>query len=181
MNNSSEVDKRECSILQPLNTNKFVLLSILTFGLYEIWWIYKSWRYFNERQNLGINSAIRTVFSGIYLIPLMNRIKRNSKDLNINVGYSSIFLFTGYLIFEIIGAVSDEFWLVSVFSFLFLLKPYATLQKSLIKDSEENIRTKNRFNTRQKFLIVIGIICWVFFILVFINGNQATEYVTYTI
>ena len=29
-----------------ISLNKFILLSIISFGLYEIWWIYKAWEFF---------------------------------------------------------------------------------------------------------------------------------------
>ncbi len=35
----------------------FMLLHIATFGLYSTWWIYKNWRFFNEKDNLTINPA----------------------------------------------------------------------------------------------------------------------------
>ena len=60
-----EVDKIE---INKLSVNKFIILSIVTIGLYELWWIYKSWRFFQAKEKSDIMPAMRTVFSIFYLI-----------------------------------------------------------------------------------------------------------------
>ena len=37
-----------------INLNKFIFLSIISFGAYEIWWIYKAWRFYQQKEQLDI-------------------------------------------------------------------------------------------------------------------------------
>ena len=42
-----------------ISLNKFVFLSVISFGTYEIWWIYKSWKFFKQKDELDINPIVR--------------------------------------------------------------------------------------------------------------------------
>ncbi|MBI5777965.1 MAG: hypothetical protein HZA49_00725 [Planctomycetes bacterium] len=45
--------------------SRLILLSILSFSLYEFYWIYKNWRYIKEREGLEIKPFWRGFF-GIF-------------------------------------------------------------------------------------------------------------------
>ena len=46
-----------------ISLNKFIFLSIISFGTYEIWWIYKAWRFYQQKEKLDIMPAARAIFS----------------------------------------------------------------------------------------------------------------------
>jgi hypothetical protein len=58
---------------------KFVLVSIFSLGIYEVYWIYKNWCYIKERDNLNILPFWRAVFGVFFIHSLLNRIF-NDKD-----------------------------------------------------------------------------------------------------
>jgi len=35
----------------------FIFLSIITLGLYSVWWIYKAWRFFQQKEMIDIMPA----------------------------------------------------------------------------------------------------------------------------
>ena len=37
-----------------ISENKFIFLSIISSGLYPIWWSYKAWRFYQQKQRLDI-------------------------------------------------------------------------------------------------------------------------------
>ena len=51
-----------------ISLNKFIYLSIISFGVYEIWWIYKAWRFYQQKEKLDIMPVARTIFSIFFLI-----------------------------------------------------------------------------------------------------------------
>ena len=63
--------RSEASDLEPqyvISQSKFVVLSFLTLGLYGVWWMFKSWKFFKEYEKEDIMPAARAIFSIIFLI-----------------------------------------------------------------------------------------------------------------
>ena len=40
-----------------ISLNMFIFLSITTLGLYSVWWIYKAWRFFQQKEMIDIMPA----------------------------------------------------------------------------------------------------------------------------
>ncbi len=36
--------------LKIISVNKFIFLSLISFGLYPIWWMFKAWRFFSNQR-----------------------------------------------------------------------------------------------------------------------------------
>ena len=106
-----------------ISLNKFIILSIISFGLYELWWIYKSWRFFQQKEKSDIMPALRTIFSIFFLIPLFNRIYDFAKEKGYNVNYSSVLLFICFFVGNWMSYLPTPFWIIAVFSFAFLIPP----------------------------------------------------------
>ncbi|MCU4166036.1 hypothetical protein [Carboxylicivirga caseinilyticus] len=165
-----------------ISERKFIILCILTFGLYKIWWIYKSWRFFSYKDKLNVNSATRTLFSFIFLIPLFQRIKKYSSQLQVNIRYSSVVLFILLFIADFLVSISGSLWVISIFSFVFLLKPVNSLNRTILKDSNFEVSEAKKFNYRQIAIMGFGIICWIFLFIGWVQSFQNdSEYATYTI
>ena len=74
MPNSEELDQNQDNEMMYyveeqyiINTEKFVLLCFITMGLYGIWWIYKSWRFFQTKGNDGYYAYCKILLSILYL------------------------------------------------------------------------------------------------------------------
>lgn len=50
-----------------ISINKFMFLCVLTMGLYLIWWMFKAWRFFMQKDKLDIMPAFRTVLYIIFV------------------------------------------------------------------------------------------------------------------
>lgn len=57
-----------------ISVGKFVFLCFITAGLYQLWWSYKAWRFFKQKQDLAITPALRALFGlfffGLYSVEL---------------------------------------------------------------------------------------------------------------
>lgn len=60
---------------------RLIVMSILSCGIYEIYWIYKNWRYLNERDGLGIRPFWRGWFGIFYCHSLLRTIH---EDMELN-------------------------------------------------------------------------------------------------
>ncbi len=142
-----------------ISLNKFIILSIVSFGLYELWWIYKSWRFFQQKDELDIMPALRTILSIFFLIPLFIRIFdfANKKGNNL---YYSVLLFICYLSVNLLSYLPPPFWLISIFSFVFLIPPFKALNVAKQNSTDFTVSEQTSFNGRQITLIIIGILFW---------------------
>ena len=143
-----------------ISLNKFIILSIASFGLYEIWWIYKAWRFFQQKENLDILPAARAIFSIVFLISLFNKILSFAKEKGYVENYSSVGRFIGFFVGNALTRLPDPFGLVSIFSFVFLIPPFEALNYAKENSNDLVVTEQTSFSGRQVGLIVVGIIFW---------------------
>jgi hypothetical protein len=151
--------------MNKINLNKFIILSIMTLGLYEIWWVYKSWRFFQFKEETNILPTIRTIFNIIYLIPLLNKILKFSKSLGYKSNYYSVLLYIGYFLVGFLCYLSVPLLFVSLFKFVFLIPAFDALNYAFDNCPGYKFTEQKSFSGRQYFLIVVGSFFW-FFVLV---------------
>jgi hypothetical protein len=156
---------------QIISVNKFIVLSILSFGLYEIWWIYKSWRFFQQKDKLDILPIVRTIFSIFFLIPLFNKILDFANGKGYNRHFSSVLLFIGYIIVTLLANLPDPFWLISFLSIVFFIPSFNALNFARQNSTNFIVTEQLSYNRRQITIIIIGAIIWVLFLLGMIIGD----------
>lgn len=57
------------------STSKFVALTIVSFGLWQVYWLYRNWRYLRDNGRRGISPFWRSVFDLLWVYDLFNSIK----------------------------------------------------------------------------------------------------------
>jgi hypothetical protein len=161
--NDSESDN---SIINTISVNQYTILAITTFGLYNIWWIYKAWSFFRNKENSDIMAAGRALFSIIFLIPLFQKILKLSKNYEYKPDYSSIILFLGFFITNLLGYLPAPYFLIAIFSFVFLIPPFKALNFAMVHSEGFQVIEQDKFNGRQIFLLIVGGLIW---LLIFIG------------
>ncbi len=99
-------------------TWKFIVLSIVTFGIYELYWFYQNWRFIQERDRSAIRPFWRMVFSPIWCFSLCKDV--NAHGGSISTG-AAIGVAAGYFIISAFARLPDPWWLTGLLSFLPLL------------------------------------------------------------
>lgn len=158
-----------------LSTKRFIILNFITIGWYGWWWTYKSWKFFEKKDNEDLQVQKRLVFGILgYYYSLFVKIKRFSKSVDGTNSFSCaghylflivIDIFLGYFI-----AFSNDdldfvfpLFCTYLFSFLWslgLTKPFQSLNFAIKNSGEYKITVDEGFNNRQKALVVIGCIFW---------------------
>ena len=147
--------------IELLSTQKFILLSILTFGIYQVWWNYKSWKFLKQTYNLDVNPVLRAIFGVLFLYDLFKTINEKAvNDFGYSKKYSSGLLYIIVLFLNLCSRI-DSISLISIFSFIGYILPYQSL--NYIKEHLEvyNAKYINGFNNRQIILIAIGSLLWI--------------------
>ncbi|MGD1046219.1 MAG: hypothetical protein ABR936_13000 [Bacteroidota bacterium] len=65
--------------------SRLILLSILSFGIYEAYWIYKNWWFINKRDKLDIRPFWRGIFGIFFCHSLFRRIHEDKESRSIAI------------------------------------------------------------------------------------------------
>jgi len=99
--------------LEPLflhiSVTKLILMSVASLGLYEAYWIYKNWKYINEREGLGIHPFWRGWFGIFFCHSLLQRIKENEAAGMLIESSFSVQLATGWVILTVLSSFIGPF------------------------------------------------------------------------
>jgi hypothetical protein len=123
----------------PVSPYKFTALSVLTFGLYELFWHWKNWRFIRARDGSNILPWGRALFAPFWYPALLNDLKRTSKEHSI-FRFSVVPLAIAYFVLLYSSGAPDPFWLISLVSFLPLLPAVREINRRNFSSSAEYAR-----------------------------------------
>jgi hypothetical protein len=114
-----------------VSTKKLIIYSVLTFGLYELYWFYKNWQAIAILENRKISPFWRSVFCIFYTHSLFRSITAQAKSKGFVETFSTSGMATWYVILTIFGNITaqieDKIPEVAPYSIIFWLISYATI------------------------------------------------------
>lgn len=140
---------------------KLTVMSICTFGIYELYWFYKNWVLIKERTGQNIMPFWRAFFGPIWAYSCFKHIKNSSNEFNLPESLSIGLLALTYFVLHSLWRLPDPYWLVSIFSFLLLIPANNValkINRSLIPEFTDN----SRFSGWNWFGIVFGGMFFIF-------------------
>ena len=105
----------------PVSLLKLTVMSICTFGIYEVYWFYKNWNLIKQREGTNIAPFWRAVFGYFFCYQCFSRIRAHAESLGLHQSVPAGPLATGWIITSLLWKLPDPYWLVSALSFLFML------------------------------------------------------------
>jgi hypothetical protein len=120
---------------------KFVAMSVVTLGLYDLYWAYQQWTRIKARTGESLSPGGRAFFAHLWGFSLFERVRSDASAEGINAGWSSGALGTVYLIMGALWRLPDPWWVVSMLSFLPLIPVVQTI--SALHDKREPNRDRN--------------------------------------
>jgi Double zinc ribbon len=100
---------------------KLAVMSVCTFGIYELYWFYRNWRRIQERDRSDISPFWRAFFGLIFCYSLFKRVRKDGEDRRLTSPPSMGLLAVFYILTTICWRLPNPFDLISMLSFLFLL------------------------------------------------------------
>lgn len=91
-----------------VSLNKFLILFFATFSLYQIYWFYKNWSFYSKSSGESMWPIMRGLFSIFFAHSLFSLVDEKLKQVNSNYTWPASMLATIYVIFTIVGNVSDR-------------------------------------------------------------------------
>lgn len=149
-----------------ISPKRLALFSILTLGIYEIFWFYKNWEAIKKAENLKISPLGRAIFAVFYCNSLFKKVLESAKSHNYKNSYSPSWLATAYILLLVVGNGSSRVesadvglnlvWLViAISSFI----PLLAVQKAINFNNEKikgSSDLKSWFSGGEVVLVIIG-------------------------
>ncbi|TAG19044.1 MAG: hypothetical protein EAZ32_12710 [Cytophagia bacterium] len=149
----------------------FFALCFLTFGLYAIWWNYRVWRFFKEKEDLNILPAARALFSLFFIYSLLSKInaeavKKGGQKVSYGL-YAAFFIITSLFAY-LVGRVFPDSMVIFFFPYYIFLIP-SVKQLNFYWESEASEIVPRVMSTGAKIALIIGSIFWLLFLAAFIS------------
>ncbi len=99
----------------PLN---LIVLSLATFNLYQIWWLYKNWSHIKASTGLQMWPFWRAFFGPLWFFSLVARIRDRAEAEGLGPTLSPGLLGVLYLALSALIQLPDPWWLLGFLSFI---------------------------------------------------------------
>lgn len=95
----------------PVRVDKFIVLCIVTFGLYEIVWFYRNWKDIKQAEQVNLWAWARAVFAPLFYYAFLKRLGIAG----------AVGLTVAYLFITAAWRLPDPYWMLAILSFLVIL------------------------------------------------------------
>lgn len=151
-----------------ISLKRLAILSVLTLGIYEIYWFYKNWKAIQKVEKQDISPFWRAWFAIFYCHGLFKKILQSAKRHGYNGSYSSGLIATVYIVLLLVGNSLSRaenfgfgFYILSFLIGSSTFIPLLFVQKAI---NFNNSKVVQNYNVGKKFLkgeiisITLGII-----------------------
>lgn len=112
-----------------VSTRTFILMSLCTFGLYELYWCHQNWKRIRIASGEDLSPFWRTVFAPLWGFSLFRRIRTRAEAAEVPILWNSNLLATRYLLFAMARMLPQPWSLTGLFGFLAIIPVQRTAQR----------------------------------------------------
>jgi hypothetical protein len=149
----------------PVSALKFVVMSTVTFGIYEVYWFYKNWKLIKQQKGWSISPFWRAFFGVFFCYSCFKQINETSLAHGLSFSPSPGLFATLWIIFTLTWRLPEPFWLVC-FTAPFFLIPIQNCVNRLNAVVAPNHNTNSKFSGWNIAGIVAG---GIFFLLAIVG------------
>lgn len=139
----------------PVSATKLIVLSLCSFGMYELYWFYKNWKLEMARTGEKLSPFWRTFFAPLFAYSLFKRIKEFGDGSSPPVEYSPGLLAVAFVALNVSWRLPAPFWLVATLAFLPLLPVRAAVAAINLQHAPQS-DTNGEFSGGNILLVVVG-------------------------
>ena len=148
----------------PTSIKKLTIMSLCTFGIYEIFWFYKNWKFLKQKHDFKINPFWRAWFAIFFCHSFFKIVKEYSKQHQLETDYKPGKLTLAYILLYIFHQIPWPASLISMLTFIPLLSAQRVingLNDRLAPGSDIN----DKFSGWNILVIILALIFWLLVIL----------------
>lgn len=147
--------KQSTETFFPVSTLKLVLMSLSTFGLYQIYWLYQNWRIVKYRERRKISPPWRSVLGLFFLYPIFRRVKKQAAVAGFGMLPAGA-LFFGWLLLYLLSYAPDSLLTAISFSSVLLLVPVQRKANSINRLADPSFSKNDTFGKMNWVALLIG-------------------------
>lgn len=136
-----------------LDISKFVILSLCTFGLYDLFWFYRNWRHVQTQLNRSLSPFWRAFFAPLWSFSLFREVREYATVNQQQVGWSAGFLGAIYLFWVPTWRLPDPWWLITLLSFIPLVPVQQTINEVA---TELGVAPDRKYSAKHVAVILLG-------------------------
>ena len=147
--------------------NRLVIMSILTGGIYQTYWMYKNWKYIKERDKLDIKPFWLGFFGIFFIHKLLKSIQDSlTNTTHFTDYYSAETLATSWVVLNVLGWIlsrSNDVFIniiggLSMFRFLFLQPVQDYI--NILNESIEPKPKYHKWSIGHFVCLFLGLLIW---------------------
>ena len=111
---AAKVDAEESApepVFFPVGELKLALMSIVTLGLYEVYWFYKNWKCVQRNSGEKVSAPLRAIFYPVISYPLFKRIRSHAKTSGVEADFPAGALACAVFVMTLLWRLPDPWWL----------------------------------------------------------------------
>ena len=139
----------------PVSPTKLFLLSVCSFGLYELYWFYKNWRLIQVRELLDVNPFLRAFFAFFFCYQVFTRIRDYPTKARANEKLLAGFLTTAWVVTTLTWRLPDPFWMISILAGVFMV-PVQIAAQAINSEIAPDFDQNKRFSAANWIVLGIG-------------------------
>ena len=97
-----------------VGTTKLVLMTIATFGIYDIYWLYKNWSTEQALSRESISPFWRAFFAPLFIYALAARARDRSVSMDMPTTLQPGLIAVAFILLSIATRAPDPFWLIGI-------------------------------------------------------------------
>ena len=113
----------------PVSAGKFVAMSVLTFGIYDLYWSYRNWHRIKARSREDLSPFWRAFFAPLFAFALFERVHEAADRKKLGVGWSAGLLGVLYFLLHALWRLPDPWWTISLLGFAPVLPVVRTIEE----------------------------------------------------
>jgi hypothetical protein len=134
---------------------KFLVLSVTTLSLYELYWFYKNWQLIRERERTDVSPAARAIFAFFFCYQVFRRIRAYPAQGARNESLAAGALASGWIVTTLLWKLPDPYWLVCFGAVLFML-PVQLAAERVNNAVAPSSKPNDRFSVIDWVIVAVG-------------------------
>jgi hypothetical protein len=143
----------------PVGILKFLVMSVVTFGIYQVKWIYLNWRYERDRTGDSLSPFWRTCFAPLFLHSLFHRVRRAAGQVGVPARWSVGLLTLATIALWASVLVGAPWGLLSLFGFVPSIPVQQTVNGINSRVAPESPRN-TRLSVLNLVMVLIGLLLY---------------------
>lgn len=142
----------------------FIILSVFSFGWYQLYWIYKNWHFIKDRLNIKISPAKRTFFSLFFLYSLFKKIFVMAREKGYSKKYPIALFYIAAIFLAYASFLPMPYNLLSYLDLLVYI-PFVKMLNYIYKQEEPDAKVRTFLSRGQKIFLLVSFLIFITYIM----------------